>query len=105
MTPSPARTWRNKRQALRKHLLVRDDCDRLSWMSCTLNAREVPEFHHLNFGSACLTRAMAAQGSLRWRLSRAGRLSTVYWFAHLSVPSSDQLMGVDTGAPGRARVE
>ncbi len=65
----------------------------------------VPEFHYLNFGSACRQRAISAQGSWRSRLSRAGKLSTVNWFDPLSVPSSDHAIGVETGAPGRARVE
>src|ERR1019366_7964982 len=64
----------------------------------------VPEFHYANFGSFCLKRPILAQGSLRRRPSRTGRLSTVYWLAPLSAPSSDHSIGVETGAPGRARV-
>ena len=62
----------------------------------------VPEFHYLNFGSVCRQRPIAAHGSSPRRLIRAGRLSTVNWFEALSAPSSDQSIGVDTGAPGRA---
>jgi hypothetical protein len=56
-------------------------------------------------GNACLSRPIAAHGSLRSRPRRAGRLSTVYWPALLGPPSSDHSTGTDTGAPGRALVE
>src|ERR1039458_7509118 len=65
----------------------------------------VPEFNYANFGSTCGQRPILAQGSLRRRASRAGRLSTVYWLAPLSAPSSAHSIGVETGGPGRARGE
>ncbi len=58
------------------------------------------------FGSVCLIRADAGpRVLLQPRQAAAGTLSTVYWLALLSVPSSDQSIGTETGAPGRARVE
>src|ERR1700749_3862748 len=60
--------------------------------------------NYLNFGRACFIRPIVAHGSLRPD-RRCITFFTVYWFALLSELNSDQSIGTETGAPGRARVE
>src|SRR6478672_3611760 len=54
---------------------------------------------------SCLTLSIPAQGSLRRRFSRAGTSLSVNASPRVSALSSDQAMGMATGARSRARSE
>ena len=79
---------------------VRCAAQRVARAGVPLNAR-----NYLKAGSFCFTRPIPAHGHLRSRASRWAKFFTVNWSALFSAPSSDQSIGVDTAAPGRARVE
>src|ERR1700722_19427605 len=55
--------------------------------------------------SPCRTDLIPAHGSFLSDASRWPRLRMVKWSDVMSGVSSSQVSGVDTGAPGRARVE
>ena len=56
-------------------------------------------------GRLCLMRPIFSHGSRRRRASRFGRFATVKAFDVFCEPSSSQVSGTETVAPGRARVE
>src|SRR5262249_4095995 len=61
--------------------------------------------HSRRAGSVWRVRAYSFQGSRRNDARRRGRFETVKWSERSRGPSSSHASGVETGAPGRARVE
>jgi len=81
-------------------------------VTCAASTRgRVQEFHDgktaaISAPALLLEAGDAGHGSLRCATAPLARFFTVYWSAALEAcPAPAQSIGVDTAAPGRARVE